>query len=197
MSPLDAMGYTLSKLARKTSTSPILERLSEMAWSSDRFCSKFCLLSYVTGISEREKKLGGQSAPLLLELSRTQGHPEKRASLRPAKRSGLKGCAGAASLSEIPALAVVYSPHAARVVYAVANAAAVGTAHDAVSERGVRAGNEPWPELELGQTLGNTLGVLLQTEVMEGSTRWSKKSAGSQDYQPLTTHCAARRAWCH
>ena len=45
---------------------------------------------------------------------------------------------------------MVYSPHAARVVYVVANAAVVGIAHDAVSERSVRAENEPWPELDLG-----------------------------------------------
>jgi hypothetical protein len=143
---------TFSKLARKISTSPILERFSEMAWSSDRCCSEVCLLSYVTGISERKTTGWAQNAPLPPELSRTRAHPEQRASPRLAKWSGLlQECAGVASPPEIPVTAVVYSPpHAARVVYVVANAAAVGIVLDAVNERSVRVENVPWPELYLG-----------------------------------------------
>lgn len=39
--------------------------------------------------------------------------------------------------------AAVYSPHAARVVSVVADAAAAEIAHDAAGERGVRAESEP------------------------------------------------------
>jgi hypothetical protein len=83
-------------------------------------------------------------APLPLEISRTQAHPEKRASPRLAKWAGLQECAGVASPSEIPVSAVVYSSHAARrVVYVVANAVVVGIAHDGVDERSVRAESDP------------------------------------------------------
>jgi hypothetical protein len=58
-SSMQTMSLTLSKVERKISTSPILERFAETAWSSNRCCSKFCLLSYVTEISER--KIAGQA----------------------------------------------------------------------------------------------------------------------------------------
>jgi hypothetical protein len=71
--------------------------------------------------------------PLPPELLRTQAHPEKRASLRLAKRPDLEESAGVALPFEIPVSAAVYLPP--RVAYEVADAAAAGIAHGAVGER--------------------------------------------------------------
>jgi hypothetical protein len=102
---------------------------------------------------------------------------------------------GVASPSEIPVPAVLRSPHAARVVYEVANTAAVGIVHDAVSERNARAGNEQWPEVDLGQVLVSVLGVLQL--VMKETLMKQPRTAGPPDYQLPTAHYVRLRASHH
>ena len=69
----------------------------------------------------------------------------------------------------------------------VANTAAVGIVHDVVSGRDAQAGNEQWPEVDLGQVLVSVLGVL-PLVMKESPMKQPKTSAGSPDYQPPTVH---------
>ncbi len=78
----------------------------------------------------------------------------------------------------------------------VANTAAVGIVHDVVSERDAQAGNEQWPEVDLGQVLVSVLGVV-QLVMKECPMKQPKRIAGSQDYQPPTGHYVPPRASRH
>jgi len=96
----------------------------------------------------------------------------------------------------MPVPAVLHLPHAARVVYVVANTAAVRIVHDVVSERNARAGNEQWHEVDLGQVLVSVLEVL-GLVMKENPMKQPKRIAGSPNYQPLTVHYVPPRASRH